>query len=272
MIIPPIKTQGIKSKLVPWISSIASETNFIRWVEPFCGSGVVAFNVASNGFLADSNPHIINFYTDLKNGVITANSVREFLENEGRILSETKGEHYYTIRSRFNSDGSSLDFLFLTRACFNGVVRFNSSGGFNTPFCKLPERFTNKSHITKIVNQVQRVSDVISSGYVFVNQDYEKTIQETRAGDLIYLDPPYIARHSTYYNQWNETEEKKMCSLLNETSQKFILSTWHHDQHRKNPYLDMYSDFNIETIEHYYHVGGKEINRRTVTEAVIKNF
>ena len=41
--IPPIKSQGIKSKLVPWIMQIAPKTNG-RWIEPFLGTGVVAFN------------------------------------------------------------------------------------------------------------------------------------------------------------------------------------------------------------------------------------
>lgn len=43
--VPPIKSQGIKTKLVEWISSNVDVSNFERWVEPFMGTGVVAFNV-----------------------------------------------------------------------------------------------------------------------------------------------------------------------------------------------------------------------------------
>ncbi len=43
--VPPIKSQGIKTKLVDWISSNVDDLQYDRWVEPFMGTGVVAFNV-----------------------------------------------------------------------------------------------------------------------------------------------------------------------------------------------------------------------------------
>lgn len=45
VIVPPIKCQGIKTKLVSSIKSLADQQNCERWIEPFCGSGVVAFNL-----------------------------------------------------------------------------------------------------------------------------------------------------------------------------------------------------------------------------------
>lgn len=44
-LVPPLKYQGIKTKLVPTIQGIANGRQFSRWVEPFCGSCVVALNV-----------------------------------------------------------------------------------------------------------------------------------------------------------------------------------------------------------------------------------
>jgi DNA adenine methylase len=43
VIVPPIKCQGIKTKLVSLIKSLADQQNFDRWIEPFCGSGVGSF-------------------------------------------------------------------------------------------------------------------------------------------------------------------------------------------------------------------------------------
>lgn len=53
-IVPPIKCQGIKTKLVPWIKAIVPDDFDGRWIEPFMGSGVVAFNLRpKRALLAD---------------------------------------------------------------------------------------------------------------------------------------------------------------------------------------------------------------------------
>jgi DNA adenine methylase len=44
-VVPPIKCQGIKTKLAGEIKRLAQVQEFDRWVEPFCGSCVVALNV-----------------------------------------------------------------------------------------------------------------------------------------------------------------------------------------------------------------------------------
>ena len=114
--VPPIKSQGIKTKLVEWISSNVEKIQFDRWVEPFMGTGVVAFNIrAKKALLCDSNPHIINFYNSLKNKEITTGIVREYLALEGEKLLKSEGRYYYELRNRFNEEGSLLDFLFLSR-------------------------------------------------------------------------------------------------------------------------------------------------------------
>lgn len=65
MIIPPIKSQGIKTKIVPAINRIiesAKEPFTGDWYEPFFGTGVVGFNSPIRGskIVGDTNPHITN--------------------------------------------------------------------------------------------------------------------------------------------------------------------------------------------------------------------
>lgn len=181
--------------------------------------------------------------------------------------------HYYFIRDRFNSQGSPLDFLFLNRAGFNGMIRFNRKGELNIPFCRKPHRFA-KAYITKIVNQVDFVSKLLKARqFTFKCQDFSKTIEEASANDIIYCDPPYIDRHVDYYNGWNESYENKLFNDLLKFRGKFILSTWHHNDYRKNEYIDLlWSKFSVLTREHFYHVGGKEENRNPVVEALVTNF
>ena len=57
------------------------------------------------------------------------------------------------------------------------------------------------------------------------------------------------------------------------TKAQFILSTWHSNEHRENPAIpNLWSEFNVITREHFYHVGAKEANRKPMLEALITNF
>ena len=273
-IIPPIKCQGIKTKLVPWIQAVIPSDFDGRWIEPFMGSGVVAFNICpKRAILADSNPHLINFYAAIAEKTVTSITVRRFLEKEGSRLLDSGGDHYYTVRERFNRYHDPMDFLFLNRACFNGLIRFNRDGKFNVPFCRKPNRFS-QAHITKIANQVQMASNILMLGdYEFVCQDFSDTIDIAEHDDLIYCDPPYIARHTDYFNGWNEKCERRMVDLLSSAPCKFVMSTWYGNNFRKNGFIDMlWSDFHLSTREHFYHVGAKEDNRNPMTEALLTNF
>lgn len=274
VLVPPIKCQGIKTKLVPWIKAIIPTDFEGRWIEPFMGSGVVVFNVRPRqALLADSNPHLINFYQAVAKCEITAAFTRRFLEREGEELLRSKGEYYYSVRERFNRHGDPLDFLFLNRAGFNGMIRFNQRGEFNVPFCRKPNRFS-QAYITKICNQVQAVADACALGdYEFRSQDYSVTIAEASDRDLLYCDPPYIDRHTDYFNGWDEKHERKLAKLLAATPARFILSTWHGNQFRTNRLIDtVWVKYNILTKEHFYHVGAKEDNRNPMIEALVTNF
>ncbi|MBN1516737.1 Dam family site-specific DNA-(adenine-N6)-methyltransferase [Candidatus Sumerlaeota bacterium] len=274
ILVPPIKCQGIKTKIVPLILANVSIPQSGLWIEPFMGSGVVGMNARpSEALFADLNPHIIAFYDALKTQTITAESARAFLEHEGRLLREKGEAHYYAVRDRFNHKGNPLDFLFLSRSCFNGMIRFNKKGGFNVPFCRKPNRFAG-AYITKIVNQIAHFSELLQfHNWTFKNQDFEETIACASETDFIYCDPPYLGRHVDYFNSWDVVDEGRLYRCLSETKARFIMSTWHSNRYRKNEYLvSLWSQFNIVTKEHFYHVGAKEDNRNSMLEALIMNF
>jgi DNA adenine methylase len=274
VLVPPIKCQGIKTKLVPLILANVEIPDKGRWIEPFMGSGVVGLNARpARALFADVNPYLIAFYNALKSKKVTPVSARTFLEKEGQILQEKGGDHYYAVRERFNEKGNPLDFLFLSRSCFNGMIRFNRKGGINVPFCKKAQLFS-KAYITKIVNQIARFYELLQFvDWSFVCQDFQKVIENASEEDFIYCDPPYIGRHVDYFNSWQLEDEERLCHCLAETQAKFILSTWHSNKYRKNEYLDsLWSEFHIVTKEHFYHIGAHEANRNSMLEALIMNF
>ena len=59
---PPVKIQGIKTKLVPFIRKNITWTrnHSGAWIEPFMGSGVVGLNMRPRrAIMADSNQHLV---------------------------------------------------------------------------------------------------------------------------------------------------------------------------------------------------------------------
>lgn len=272
--VPPLKIQGIKTKLVPLIKENSAVNKDTVWIEPFMGSGVVGFNAKPDkAVFSDVNPHIINFYNGIKSGAVTSEIVRQFLEEQGKLLSEKDDEYYYTVRERFNKSGSPLDFLFLNRSCFNGMMRFNKNYEFNVPYCHKPQRFA-KAYITKIVNQVAHIEELLKThDWTFKCQSFEKTIASADKNSFIYCDPPYIGRNVDYYDSWNEESEFKLRDALLSSESLFMLSTWDYNAYRKNEYIDMVWSFCHKiSKEHFYHLGAKEENRNSVFEALLTNY
>jgi DNA adenine methylase len=249
---------------------------FARWVEPFCGSGVVALNVQPpKALLCDSNLHIINLYRDIQQHKLDAIVVREFLTAQGATLLARGEEFFYEVRERFNLKPTSLDFLFLNRSCFNGVMRFNKKGRFNVPFCRKPERFA-PAYITKISNQVASLAKVISSSdWEFRVADFRDTLKLASHGDLVYVDPPYAGRHVDYFNSWTDRDESDLSKALAALPCGFVLSTWHSNEFRTNLAVEKNwsaDRFHVFTKSHFYHVGSSEDLRHPMIEALVTNF
>jgi len=273
--VPPIKCQGIKTKLVNWIRCNLPEDLKGAYIEPFLGSGVVAFNVRpQRALLSDSNPHVVAFYNQVARGRITPAVVSEFLMTQGRKLSASGADYYYEVRERFNAEQDPLDFLFLSRSCFNGLIRFNKGRLYNVPFCHKPNRFT-RSYITKICNQVKWVSQLMrrNDNWTIACMDFKEALSQAGQDDFIYCDPPYVGRHVDYFDSWSEADEMELNAILRSSEARFILSTWYKNSFRKNICVDtIWSDFRMLTREHFYHIGPKETNRNSMTEALILNY
>lgn len=282
VIIPPIKSQGIKTKLVPWINDVILQSGIdidkANWIEPFFGTGVVGLNAIVHGrhIVSDTNPHIIKLYNSIKDGSVTEYNMRAYLEREGKVLerADENGYAYYReVKNRFNQEHSPFDFVFLSRAGFNGMMRFNKKGEWNIPFCQKPNRFA-PAYISKICNQIAAAGRIIRRGeWHFLNQTFLNTIRLASANDIIYCDPPYFGRYVDYYNGWTEQDEEALFTALLNTPARFILSTWHHNEFRENEMMKRFwNHFNVLTQEHYYHGAGHIENRHPMIEALVFNF
>lgn len=270
IITPPIKCQGIKTKLVPFIIENVRRDENGLWIEPFVGTGAVAFNIApKRALLSDKNQHIIAFYQGVQRGAITGRTVKDFLEYHGSILEQRGKEYYMEMRSVFNRNPDPLYFLFLNRSDFNGMIRFNKNGEFNVPFCQKPRRFSG-SYITKICNQVSRISAVMEGkDWEFVCCPWQEPFAKAVASDYIYLDPPYIGRDTSYVGEWSEEDAVSLARYAHRTPANVCLSMWKENQFRKNGHLfEYWSDFTWYECDHFYHFGARTSNRHPMKEVL----
>lgn len=275
MLIPPIKCQGKKTKLVSHIKELYSKLKLDNSVyyEPFMGSGIVGFNIEpERAIFSDNNPYIIKFYNSIKSNELDLDTIRIFLEEEGKKLLESGKDYYNLVRDRFNKDGNILDFLFLNRCCFNGLMRFNRNGKFNVPYCKKDDKLSS-DYIDKIIDQVKKVKELLDRhpDWQFICSDWKDIVKNAKEEDIIYCDPPYLGLFSTYYTEYDINNEKELQDFLNNICKsKWIYSSWKENKDKINEFiLDLIGKYDSIDIEHRYQIGSKNEYRNKVVEILI---
>jgi DNA adenine methylase len=181
---------------VPHLRPLWEKHSGRRLVEPFAGGLAVSLGLMpGRALLNDRNPHLIHFYSWLKRGL----KISIPLENDERV--------YYTHRERFNKllregKGASAEaaslFYYLNRTGFNGLCRFNRSGGFNVPFGRYL-RIGYKRDFSAYRE--------VFEPWEFMSADFEETPLEP--DDFVYADPPYDVEFTQYAKEAFGWEEQK---------------------------------------------------------------
>lgn len=178
-----LKWAGGKSQLVEKILSLMPPDQSGRYIEPFVGSGVVALNVPQfEIIIGDTNQALIDCWKSLQN-------LRDKYIDDLETLfvpAENTSERYYYHRGAFNKNPAlrALIFPYLNRHCFNGLCRFNSKGEFNVPYGKYKKVYFPLDEL-RVARDVTRKMSIYCAGFADL-------MNMSRAGDVIYCDPPYL--------------------------------------------------------------------------------
>ena len=189
--------------VIKWSGSKRSQANEIvsyfpkeidTYYEPFCGGCSVLraliesdINVG-NYVCCDNNHDLIILWKTIKlaPSVLASSYRRTWKELNKDDNIERKKQLYEEIRKRFNEVRNPMDFMFLDRTCYNGLIRYNSDGEFNTSF-HLNRKGIEPDKFEKII---QEWSEILNNNKVtFLTKDYRYI--SPYYFDFMYLDPPY---------------------------------------------------------------------------------
>jgi DNA adenine methylase len=194
--IVPFKTQLLK-----WIGSKQRAAHLIAahfpahrvYHEPFLGAGGVMGTMApAQGYGSDTFAPLVEIWQTLSHQPEVLKGW--YAERWRQFHAGDRVAGYEAIKASYNAAPNGADFLFLTRSCYGGVVRFRAKDGYmSTPIGVHPP--IPPAAFAKRVD----VWHARLRGCQFACMDFAESMARAQAGDLIYCDPPYSHSQTILY-------------------------------------------------------------------------
>ena len=269
---PVIKWVGGKTQLLDeLIKRIPKEYN--TYFEAFLGGGALLFAITpKKAKINDFNAELVNLYNTI--GCKADDLIKELKSG----LYDNSEDSFYKIRNldrnivEFNSLSDVMKAsrtIYLNKTCYNGLYRVNSKGEFNTPFGRY------KNPLICDEENIRNVSKYLKTVSIF-NLDFEEFLKKAKAGDFVYLDPPYdvvsktasfTAYNKTGFNRDEQIRLKEACDKLTSKGVKWMLSN------SATPFiLDLYKDYNIDIVYAKRCINSKGDKRGDVEEVLVRNY
>ncbi|MCK9310359.1 MAG: Dam family site-specific DNA-(adenine-N6)-methyltransferase, partial [Candidatus Cloacimonetes bacterium] len=161
--------------------------------------------------------------------------------------------------------------IYLNKACFNGLYRVNSKGFFNVPFGKKERVNTFEDDNFTAIKKYFLNNDIS-----LTNQDFEKTVENAKAGDFVYFDPPYdvypnklgfVDYGKDGFGKEEQIRLRDCFKSLSDRGVKVMLSN------HNTPFInEIYKGFNIHVIDAKRMINSKADGRGNVQEVIITNY
>lgn len=186
-----LRWAGSKQQLIPTMSRFW-DSSHACYVEPFAGSASWFFYVLPHSaILSDINGELIFTYQQVK-------------ENLPQVIEELNKlkigeENYYCLRAIdplfLSPPARAARFIYLNRFSFNGLYRTNRLGKFNVPY-------NGGAGTIPPVDILERCSTALQSARL-VACSFDIALEMAKAGDFVYLDPPFSVRAHRIFNEYN---------------------------------------------------------------------
>lgn len=276
MIRPFIKWAGGKTRVLPDLLPRLPAADCL--IEPFVGGAAVFLATDYRRYvLADINPDLINLYR------CTTRYTEMVIESAREIFDKFNSpEGYSKIRNAFNQQkvsgrviGHSLEniarasqFLYLNRHGYNGMCRYNLSGGYNVPRGKYKSIYFPEDEMRQFA---EKANDTKA---LFLCAPFQQTLQVMTGGDnVVYCDPPYLPTSETasftqYHTEpFTEDSHRQLVQALLEVNRKHgapvIISNSDTEATR-----EIYQPFKLHEISVRRSVSADKDNRQKAQEVI----
>ena len=214
---PFAKWAGGKRQLLPQIRKLVPKS-FGRYFEPFVGGGAVFFDLQpKKAVLSDLNTRLVKTYLAIRDnveGVIDLLSKCPYDEDFYKEMTTLPVDSFDGVRT-------AAWLLYVNRTGFNGLYRVNKSGKFNVPF-------GNYENPTICNADNLRACSLALQGVELLQADFDPALSDARAGDFVYIDPPYIPLNETSSftsyqpGGFDMGEQMRLCGLAEDLVDKGV--------------------------------------------------
>lgn len=231
-----------------------------RLIEPFVGAASVFLNSDFDEYLLnDINPDLIEMYKIIKR------KPKQFITDAQYYFQDKFNDEavYYQLRAEFNASTDSykrsLLFLYMNRHGYNGLCRYNRSGGFNVPFGRYKKPYFPEKELLFFAEKAKKAT--------FTCKPYQKLFQYLRDDDVIYCDPPYVplskSASFTSYASLGFTldDQANLAKLARESKCCVLLSN-----HDTTLTQELYREAHCDTVQVSRTISSKSSTRQPVAE------
>lgn len=211
-----MKWVGGKRKLAPEILKHLPKVIEGTYYEPFAGGAAIFCalwnknSIRGRVVLADQNPDLMSLYNDVRQS--PGKLVEDLKKYEHSYRAGDASQLYYQERERWNAgERSAARFVFLKQTAFNGLWRVNQRGELNAAWGKYPSPLLCDEGNIKAWNTALQAAQLLHVNALTWDA-------KPKAGDVVYVDPPYVGTFDRYTDNGFTDEQQKLLVMK--------LATW----------------------------------------------
>jgi DNA adenine methylase len=264
---PFLKWPGGKRRLLPELRA-SLPSKYGTYFEPFVGAGALLFDLQPARFvISDLNEDLMVCYQALQQDVGGLIARLQGFENTKEEYLQIRALDRHLDYKRMPVLDRAARFIYLNRTCFNGLHRVNSQGFFNVAFggYKNP-RICDDWGLVAVHTYLRAQA----KGKRILCGDYRAALKTARAGDFVYLDPPYDGTWNEYQaGGFTAADQKDLTQKVNDLTRTGVLVMLSNSNTER--IRDLYSRYHVQVVKAVRSISC-DGNRDKAEEVIVTNY